>query len=81
MSKITNEIFIQRAKEVHGDVYDYSKVEYTSKNLIKIICKVHGEFMQKPNNHLSGQGCKLCGYLKNKLSKQIPFEEFVKKLK
>jgi hypothetical protein len=79
MSKITTEIFIERARAVHGDRYDYSKVEYTIMNArVCIICKEHGEFMQQLKHHLSGQGCRQCGYLKNKLRKQIPFEEFVK---
>ena len=46
----------------HGDKYDYSKVEYiNAKTKICIICPVHGEFWQNPNNHRYGYGCKLCG--------------------
>ena len=54
--------FILKAREIHGDKYDYSLVEYkNNKTKVCIICPVHGEFWQKPNNHLIGQGCPYCG--------------------
>jgi very-short-patch-repair endonuclease len=57
----TTEQFIAEAKKVHGDKYDYSKVEYVNaKTKICIICPLHGEFWQTPNDHLSGKGCKIC---------------------
>lgn len=57
------ENFIEKAVEIHGGKFDYSKVEYTgSHNKITIICSEHGEFYQKPTNHLSGNGCKKCAY-------------------
>lgn len=51
----TIEDFVNKAREVHGDKYDYSKVEYADahKNVC-IICPKHGEFLQTPANHLSG---------------------------
>ena len=53
--------FIKRAKQIHGDKYDYSKVEYvTSETKVQIICPKHGEFFQTPNCHLSGHGCPIC---------------------
>ena len=58
----TTEIFIKRAKEKHCDIYDYSLVNYkSSQENIIIKCKKHGEFLQKPNNHLQGDGCRKCG--------------------
>lgn len=56
-----NEIFTEKARKVHGDRYDYCKVNYNrnSTNVI-IICQEHGEFLQRPNNHLNGAGCKEC---------------------
>lgn len=58
----TTKQFIKGAKEIHGDIYDYSRVEYIgNKSKIKIICSEHGEFEQIPDNHLSGKGCKYCG--------------------
>ena len=59
--KPTKEEFIQKAREVHGDKYDYSKVEYiNSQTKVCIICPIHGEFWQMPNSHLCGRGCNLC---------------------
>ena len=56
--KSTTKEFIEKAKQVHGDKYDYSKVEYVrSSEKVCIICPEHGEFWQTPNAHLQGQGC------------------------
>jgi len=55
------EEFIKKAREVHGDKYDYSKVVYENWNKrVCIICPTHGEFWQTPGNHLHGWGCKKC---------------------
>lgn len=57
----TNE-FIEEVKKIHGDRFDYSKVEYKSATEpIIIICRVHGEFLQTPSDHKNqGSGCKKC---------------------
>ena len=61
MKKLTKENFINKAKEVHHNKYDYSLVEYkNSKTKIKIICPKHGIFEQRPGMHLIGQGCPYC---------------------
>lgn len=61
--KLTSDNFIERAKSIHGDKYDYSKVEYkTMKDKIIIICPKHGEFLQTPEGHLSGYGCPECSH-------------------
>ena len=53
--------FIENAKRMHGNKYDYSKIEYVSnKRRVIIVCKKHGEFLQNPNNHLNGSGCPHC---------------------
>lgn len=57
----TKEKFIEKAKLKHGDIYDYSLVDYKgSQENIIIICKKHGNFNQQPNNHLQGDGCRSC---------------------
>ena len=57
------EEFIRRARLVHGDKYNYSKVEYVnSQTKVCIICPIHGEFLQTPDDHLQGHGCIICGY-------------------
>ena len=54
--------FITKARDVHGDKYDYSKVNYINKETkVCIICPKHGEFWQSPKNHLDGYGCSICG--------------------
>lgn len=59
--KLTIEQFIEQATLVHGDKYDYSKAQYKGdKTKIVIICPIHGEFEQIPNNHKSGSGCPRC---------------------
>ena len=53
--------FIEKAKKVHGDKYDYSKVNYIdSKTKVEIVCKEHGSFFLKPSNHLIGIICPKC---------------------
>ena len=53
--------FIKLSKNIHGDKYDYSKTEYEeSKKKLKIVCQKHGEFYQRPNDHLNGNGCPKC---------------------
>ena len=53
--------FVDKAKQIHNDKYDYSKVEYlNSSTKVCIICPEHGEFWQTPHSHLSGQGCPFC---------------------
>lgn len=55
--------FIRRAKSVHGDLYDYSKSEYTkSADKLIIVCKMHSEFLMSANKHLSGQKCPQCRF-------------------
>jgi|ERR1035437_92019 hypothetical protein len=58
----TTENFIKKAKKIHNNIYDYTKVNYiqTHKKIV-IICKYHGEFLQTPHNHTSlKQGCPIC---------------------
>lgn len=55
-------MFVEKARKVHGDKYDYSKVEYVnSKTKVEIICPKHGSFVQSPDNHIyNKQGCPRC---------------------
>ena len=68
---LTTENFIEKAIELHGNKYDYSKVEYYRSNKkIEIICKKCGKsFFTTPNNHLRGNGCPKCN--KSKLESYI----------
>lgn len=56
-----NDDIIKQFIEVHGNLYDYSKVKYINATThIEIICKEHGTFIQRPSNHLNGAGCQVC---------------------
>ena len=78
MSKITTELFIEKAKLIHGDKYDYSKVEYNGcKHNIIILCLIHGEFEQRPDMHLRGYGCKNCSITKKKLTNKQFIEKAI----
>lgn len=76
-NRLSNEEFIDKAKKVHGDKYDYSKVKYHgNKRPVEIICSKHGSFWQKPNSHTSSMyGCQLCYESKG----EVAIELFLKK--
>lgn len=60
--KMDTDAFIKKAELVHQDKYDYSKVEYAnSYENVVIICQEHGEFVQRPGEHVFGKGCPSCG--------------------
>lgn len=72
--KLTREIFIERARAVHGNKYDYSKVVYTdTSKKVCVICPEHGEFWPTANNHLNGSGCPQCA------GRTVSTEGFIKK--
>ena len=80
MKKLTLQQFIEKAKLIHGNKYDYSKVEYiNSQTKVCIICNEHGEFWQTPNNHLKSNGCPICGKIKQNKSETRTTEDFIKK--
>lgn len=76
MKKLNTQEFIEKAKAVHGDKYDYSPVVYTTAmSKVSIRCREHGDFQQTPNSHLHGSGCPKCGSL------QLNTERFIAKAK
>lgn len=74
--KTTTERFIEKAKSVHGNKYDYSKVVYVNaKTKVEIICPIHGMFEQSPDKHVNSMcGCPQCAG-----NKQATTEAFVQK--
>ena len=74
-TKPSLENFITRAKEVHGDYYDYSLVKEVKKvkDIVTIICPEHGPFEQEVNSHLQGRGCPICA------GKKFDLNNFIKK--
>lgn len=70
------ENFIEKAKSVHGELYDYSLVEDVSyKTPVTIICRAHGPFVQRKDVHSRGGGCKKCLFEAMPLKRTI--EDFV----
>lgn len=70
--------FIKKAKAIHGDIYDYSKANYVkSKEKIIIICKIHGEFNQRVDDHLQAKGCYKCGTIDRANSKRSNTIDFI----
>ena len=74
---------IKKAKEIHGDKYDYSEVNYVDKKTKVIIkCKTHGIFLQTPYHHIyRKQGCKKCSYISISNKNRNTTEDFVKRVK
>lgn len=74
--KYTTDIFIEKSKTVHGNKYNYDKVVYIgSDTKVEIICKEHGSFFQKAQNHIKGNGCPKC--LRNRRLRSV--EQFIVK--
>lgn len=71
--------FIEQARYIHGNKYDYSLVVYINgKTKVKIICPLHGVFEQQPSNHLYGNGgCKQCMAIKLSEQQILTQEEFI----
>jgi hypothetical protein len=77
--KKTTAQFIQQARKVHGDKYDYSLAEYINGTTkIKVICPKHGFFYQEANSHLFGCGCPKCGAMSSADLLRKTTAEFIK---
>ena len=79
--KYDKEYLISKAKEIHGDKYDYSMIEEINNNRIKlpIICPKHGLFYQTIDNHINGkQGCPKCqrSLLEEEISKFLTENDY-----
>ena len=82
---VTTESFIAEAKEIYGNRYDYSKVEYKNRDhRVTIVCPVHGEFQVYAREHLDGKGCPKCdkgekflAKLKEKFGDKFGLEQFI----
>lgn len=81
-NQLTTKQFIEKAKAIHGDKYDYSKVDYINNHTkVCIICPIHGEFLQTPMKHLIGRGCHKCGSINRALHKKSSTDKFIEKAK
>lgn len=74
---ITKDDFTRRANSVHNNKYIYPFDDYINNSTdIKIICPIHDEFKQSPQNHLVGRGCPDCGNIKKGESQRLSKKEF-----
>lgn len=83
--RLTIEEVINKFKNIHGETYDYSLVDYQGDSKkVKIICKIHGVFEQQPACHIrQKQGCPKCSREKvNKIIKTrlIGNEKFIERI-
>lgn len=75
---LTTKDIIEKFVSVHGDEYDYSRVDYKKMHeKVDIICKEHGLFRQTPSKHILGQGCPKCAAIKRGKLKNQSNEEFI----
>lgn len=69
--------FTEKAIAVHGDRYDYEDVCYVdSTTKVNIFCRLHGIFEQRPDHHLEGKGCYICGGGGKKFSQDTVINQF-----
>lgn len=80
--KLTKEEFITRANKIHNNLYDYSKVEYKGNKIrVCIVDPDHGEFWQRPNEHLDGCGSPARKYATLSKKHMLTTNEFIQKSK
>ena len=81
LQRQTTKDFIEKAKRIHNNQYNYNKVIYGKNNKEKviIICPIHGEFLQTPHDHLYGYGCPECGKYRAKIKNSDTLETFIEK--
>lgn len=76
----TTKTFIEKCCKMHNNKYDYSKVHYVNNRMnVKIICPIHGVFIQQAGNHAHGAGCKICGILSKTKKSMLTNAAFIKK--
>lgn len=82
MKAYTTEFFIERAKNVYADKYDYSNTKYVNTETpITITCPTHGEFKLRPLKFLKGRECPNCRTAKNNNTYRLTTEQFIEKSK
>lgn len=76
--RLSNKEFLNKCLDIHGNKYDYSKVDYQGMiNKVVISCSEHGDFEQTPSSHLNGSGCPNCGFISQVENRRLPTEDFI----
>ena len=82
LKRMLKEEFVEKVRAIHGNKYDYSKVEYiNNRTKVCIICPKHGEFWQEPWSHIDGHGCPKCANEKLAFEQTFTTEQFIEKAK
>lgn len=76
-AKITKQEFVDRARLIHGNKYEYSGEYLGSSVKMEIVCNIHGSYMQVPYSHLSGSGCYQCSIFNRGLKRKKTHQQFV----
>jgi hypothetical protein len=80
--RMTNEEFIEHANNIHDNRFGYTRAMYiNSKTDVLITCIKHGDFKQRPNNHLNGAGCPECSIEKSVERQRMTSDEFIERAK
>ncbi len=80
MPSSPEEAFFEKARNVHGDRYDYTEATYrNSTTKLTVRCRLHGLFYPYPSNHLRGTGCRKCADLLRSQGSLESQEEFLAK--
>ena len=79
--KLTKAEFIAKARQIHGDQYNYDKVNYkNSATKVIVTCPIHGDFLITPNSHIHAkQGCKQCAHERIGKLSRLNQEEFIRR--
>jgi hypothetical protein len=82
LRKLTNEEFVARAKDIHGEKYKYDRCKYEhSLKKVEIFCPRHGYFEIKPSNHINNrQGCWHCGNESTGAKQRKPVDSVLKSI-
>lgn len=76
----TKERFIERAKEMYGEKYQYDKVVYVNnKSKVIITCPEHGDFETRVDNFLHGHQCPMCALKSRSEKRALSQEEFIER--
>ena len=82
--RLNPESWISKAKDIHGDKFDYSLTKYINATTkLDIICPIHGLQTMLPHHHINGHGCGKCGkeQINKSSGKQFSTESFIEKIK
>lgn len=80
MGIIKQQVFLEKCKNIYGDTYDLSKVNYRgSEENISVICSKHGEFQISAHDFLRGNGCPKCGHERGSLKRILSQEEIIQR--